>query len=494
MANIRQQKPFFLLCFFEFFERFGYYGFSYTAILFFMNKNGLGFTETEAVLLFGGFASLTYVFNAIGGYVGDSILGIKRTMFLGALFLLIGYASLAISAYYPGYEANIYLSLSSIIVGSALFKPSPTNLISRIYTDEKQLDSVYTYFYMSINMGSLIASSLIPIVAAKYGYPIAYSICSIGFAIGIANTVYSYSSIKDIDNSVGHTNVKIIKIAAAILACVIVISGLSYILKDNNAIDYILAIGALAIFVIFVAQIFIEKEHKAKMKIIAAIVLLIYAILFFIIYQQKMTSFLLFNLHHVNLNVFGYNINPQSIPGVLNTTGVIVLSPILAILYMKSGDRDLSLPFKFAIGILCCGLAYGTMFLACYLNSPDTKINILWEVLSITIFFSLGELLISALGLSLMAKLLPKRITGFAMGTWFIAAAIGIKLGSLVATSVASTLPSSTGTSFTANMTALSYYKFENLFGMIALVAIIFALLAFMIGKKLDKMIQNDYN
>jgi len=286
---------------------------------------------------------------------------------------------------------------------------------------------------MSINMGSLIASSLIPIVAAKYGYPVAYSICAIGFAIGIANSVFSYSSIQDIDNSVGKTNIKILKIAAVILACVIVISGLSYILKDNNAINYILAIGALVIFVIFVAQIFIEKEHKAKMKIIAAIVLLIYAILFFVIYQQKMTSFLLFNLHHVNLNVLGYSINPQSIPGVLNTTGVIILSPILAFLYMKGGDKDLSLPFKFAIGILCCGLAYGTMF---------------------------------------------------------IAAAIGIKLGSLVATSVASTLPSGTDT-FTDNMTTLSYYKFENLFGVIALVAIIFALLAFVIGKKLDKMIKD---
>ena len=454
-----------------------------------MNKNGLSFTESEAVLLFGGFASLTYVFNAIGGYVGDSLLGIKRTMFLGALFLLIGYASLALSAYIPGYDANIYLSLSSIIVGSALFKPSPTNLISRIYTDEKQLDSIYTYFYMSINMGSLIASSLIPVVAAKYGYTVAYSVCSIGFVIGVANSLLSYSSIKDIDNSVGKTSINIVKILIAIVTCVFVIACIGYILQDNNAINYILAIGAIVIFIIFVSQIFIEKDHKAKMKIVAAVILLIYAVLFFVIYQQKMTSFLLFNLHHVNLNVLGYSINPQSIPGVLNTSGVIILSPILAILYVKSGDRDLSLPFKFAIGILCCGLAYGTMFLACYLNSPTSKINILWEVLSITFFFSLGELLISALGLSLMAKLLPKRVMGFAMGTWFIAAAIGIKLGSLVATFVASSLPSGDEI-FTTSMTTISYNKFENLFGIISLVAIIFALLAFMLGKKLDKMIR----
>ncbi len=90
MISVKKQNPFFLLCFFEFFERFGYYGFSYTAILFFMSKYGFNFTEKDAVLLFGGFASLTYVFNAIGGYVADKVLGIKRTMFMGGIFLLIG--------------------------------------------------------------------------------------------------------------------------------------------------------------------------------------------------------------------------------------------------------------------------------------------------------------------------------------------------------------------------------------------------------------------
>ncbi len=44
------------------------------------------------------------------------------------------------------------------------------------------------------------------------------------------------------------------------------------------------------------------------------------------------------------------------------------------------------------------------MFLACIINDPTSKVSILWEVLAITVFFSAGELLISALGLSLMAK------------------------------------------------------------------------------------------
>ncbi|WP_043024549.1 peptide MFS transporter [Francisella tularensis] len=491
MINIRKQNSFFLLCFFEFFERFGYYGFSYTAILFFMSKYGFDFTEKQAVLLFGGFASLSYVFNAIGGYVADKVFGIKRTMFLGAIFLLVGYFSLALSPYFVNIDNYVYISLACIIVGSSLFKPAPTNLISRIYTDKLKLDSVYTYFYMSINMGSLSASLLIPVLATKYGYTAAYGVCSVGFAIGILNSLLSYASIKDIGNEVDFRNMGYPRTILIVSVFIIAIIGLSVILQTNDTINYILWFGAGLIFGVFAFQIYVEKDPSSRKKIVAAIILLVYAVLFFIIYQQKSTSFFLFNVHHVNLNLFGYSVNPQSIPGVLNTAGVIILSPILALIYTKLGKKDFSLPFKFALGILLCGLAYGSMFLACLINDPTAKVSILWEVLAITIFFSAGELLISALGLSLMAKLLPQRITGFAMGTWFITSAIGIKIGTTIAQAVTSGIQYDESKGFDTQMTISSFHKYQDLFGYVSLVAIVFAVIAFVIGKKLNKMIQD---
>lgn len=131
------------------------------------------------------------------------------------------------------------------------------------------------------------------------------------------------------------------------------------------------------------------------------------------------------------------------------------------------------------------------MFLACLINDPTAKVSILWEVLAITIFFSAGELLISALGLSLMAKLLPQRITGFAMGTWFITSAIGIKIGTTIAQAVTSGIQYDESKGFDTQMTISSFHKYQDLFGYVSLVAIIFAVIAFVIGKKLNKMIQD---
>ncbi|AIT08688.1 major facilitator transporter [Candidatus Francisella endociliophora] len=489
MINFRKQNPFFLLCFFEYFERFGYYGFSYTSILFFMSNYGFNFTESQAVVLFGAFAALSYVFNAIGGFIADRVLGIKRTMFAGGIMLMLGYATLAIGSAIATKEV-LYVAVATVILGAALFKPAPTNLISRIYTDHSKIDSLYTMFYMSINLGSLTASLLVPVLSARLGYMFTYFICSFGFVLAIANTLISYSSINDVDNSVGKLGLSLKTLIQFIIGVAITVAILSVVLAYGEIANIVLWGGAIFIFAIFASQIFIEKDSLARKKIIVAIILLFYAVVFYIIYQQKFTTVLLFNLHHVNLHFLGMDVNPQSIPGVLNTAGIVLLSPLLAILYTKLKDKDLCLPHKFAMGLLLCGCAYGTMFLACFLNQPTAKISIWWEVLAITVFFASSELLISALGLALMAKLLPKRIMGFAMGTWFITSAIGIKLGTMLAGFVSTGIKYDTNKGFDTQMAIESYHNYQHLFAYISIFAIVVAVFAFVIGKKLNKMIQ----
>jgi len=454
-----------------------------------MSSNGFNFDEKQAVLLFGSFAALSYVFNAIGGIIADRVLGIKRTMFIGGILLLLGYALIAVSAMIE-FKELIYIAVATVILGAALFKPAPTNLISRIYTDHTKIDSLYTIFYMSINLGSLTASLSIPFLAGHFGYTFTYGLCSLGFVLAIANTLLSYNSIKDVDNSVGHLKLPIGVYLRVIFGILVTVSLLSAVLAYGDIADFVLWGGALFISVIFGIQVFIEKDPLAQKKMFVAIILLFYAIVFYIIYQQKFTSFLLFNVHHVDLHFLGISLNAQSVPGVLNTAGVVLLSPILATIYIKLKDRDLPLPYKFALGIFLCACAYGVLFLACFLNVPTSKISIWWEVLAITVCFSSAELLISALGLALMAKLLPKRIMGFAMGAWFITAAIGVNLGTMIATYTSSSMKYDANTGFDTKTTIASYYTYEHLFGVIALTAFVVSIFAFFVGKQLNKMIE----
>ena len=76
------------------------------------------------------------------------------------------------------------------------------------------------------------------------------------------------------------------------------------------------------------------------------------------------------------------------------------------------------------------------------------------------------------------------------MGTWFITAAIGIKLGTMLATYTSSSMKYNVNVGFDTKTTMASYYGYQHLFGTICLVTIIIAIFAFVIGGKLNKMIQ----
>ena len=130
------------------------------------------------------------------------------------------------------------------------------------------------------------------------------------------------------------------------------------------------------------------------------------------------------------------------------------------------------------------------MLLACLINDPTSKVSILWKVLAITVFFSARKLLISTLRLFLMAKLLPQRITGFAIGAWFITSAILRSVQQLLKQLQAG-FNNDESKGFDDQMTVSSFHKYQKLFDYVSLVAIVFAIIAFVIGKKINKMIQN---
>ena len=86
----------------------------------------LGFSQEQAFVTFGAFAALVYGLISIGGYVGDHLLGTKRTIVLGALVLAIGYFMTGMSLLKPDL---IFIALGTIAVGNGLFKANPASLL-----------------------------------------------------------------------------------------------------------------------------------------------------------------------------------------------------------------------------------------------------------------------------------------------------------------------------------------------------------------------------
>lgn len=142
----------------ELWERFGYYGMQALIVYFMVQR--LGFDDSRANLVWSACAALIYVSPAIGGWVGDKILGTKRTMLLGAGILSVGYALMTVPTENTWF---MFSALGVIVVGNGLFKPNAGNLVRKIYEgDDSKIDSAFTIYYMAVNVGSTFSMLLTP--------------------------------------------------------------------------------------------------------------------------------------------------------------------------------------------------------------------------------------------------------------------------------------------------------------------------------------------
>ena len=164
---------------------------------------------------------------------------------------------------------------------------------------------------------------------------------------------------------------------------------------------------------------------------IVALILIVQGIIFFVLYQQMPTSLNFFAVNNVNPHFLGMTVQGEQWQ-VLNPLAILIVSPLLSIYYRKSSGTHVT---KFCFGMTLCAMAFLVLYLPQFIASNGV-VSGWWLVL--TYFLqSTGELLISALGLSMVAaELVPKRkMSGFALGMWalttMVAGPIGGSVGSL---------------------------------------------------------------
>ena len=108
----------------------------------------------------------------------------------------------------------------------------------------------------------------------------------------------------------------------------------------------------------------------------------------------------------------------------------MLLAPLFAALWLKLGARQPSAAVKFAIGLVFLSSSFLLMVPAATLAAAG-KVSPLWLV-GLFLLQTIGELLLSPVGLSTMTRLAPARMTGFVLGIWFLAAAFGNKLAGVL--------------------------------------------------------------
>ncbi len=437
-----QRRSFTTIFLIEMWERFGFYGMQALIVYYMVQR--LGWADERATLVWGAAAALIYVAPAIGGWIGDKVLGTRRTMLLGAAVLTVGYSLMVV----PGQnDWFLFFALSVIVVGNGLFKANAGNLVRKIYEgDDSRIDSAFTIYYMAVNLGAMISQLLTPWLkdyvnetyGNELGWHVAFAVCAIGLLLGLVNYWLMRRTMDHIGSEPDDLPLNWGKLGAVLLGSVAFIFMSAYILEHQGVARAFVYLAGVVVIGIF-AYLISTGQRNERAGLIAALVLTVQSVFYFIFYQQMSTSLALFALRNVDpaFIVFGIHLwdwSPAQFQA-FNPIWVFLLSPILAWAYTKAGDKgkDLSIAAKFAWGFVLVAAGFFIYGSSTFMADETGKVSswlMVWGYGAI----SLGELLVSGLGLAMIARYVPARMGGFMMGAYFVASGVSQYLGGLVAT------------------------------------------------------------
>lgn len=114
------------------------------------------------------------------------------------------------------------------------------------------------------------------------------------------------------------------------------------------------------------------------------------------------------------------------ISNAINPFWVIVLTfPLVAFWkWLDKKGMEPSTPAKMGIGMFLVAAAYVIMYQAAISGGDTGRVSPAWLIGAYAVL-TLGELMLSPMGLSLVSKVAPVRLRGVMMGGWFAATATG---------------------------------------------------------------------
>lgn len=471
----RQPKALKHLFFTELWERFAYFAIQSILVLF-MSK-ALGYSDNQAYMIYSAFTALLFITPIVGGYLADNFIGYVHAIILGITLLCVGYFILATTN-----PKLLMFALAVLIVGNGFFKPNISTLLGNMYKPEaKNREAGFMIFYLGINIGATIGVVLCGFVAKSFGLSLAIAVAASGLLIGgsvflLSRKVIRHGTNLTIDNIMPDRITKII-ISYAIVGLLLV---LMWLLMQHAALANIAVIIAAIVLMIYLIMSWIKTHHDERGKFLVCIVLIVFSIAFWSLYQQTFMSVVMYLSRLVNLHAFNVEI-PPSVIGSLNGIFLIMLTPIVIKFWqiLQQKNKEPSVVIKFGLGIGLMGIGYFILHFDATIISATKLAPLSLIVLSYAIQ-TLGELFLSPVGLAMITMLSPLRMRGIMMGVWFFALAAATAIGGQLARLTA-------GAASLLQPAAAAMYG--HAFLIYGCMAVVMALLLLLASKKLGKLL-----
>lgn len=417
----------YVLFFTEMWERFSYYGMRAILVLYLVAQStgdnpGLGWTNGDALALYGWYTMLVYVMSIPGGWIADKFLGQKKSVLYGGILLVFGHSILAVEQMWA-----FYTGLALIIAGVGMLKPNISTMVGGLYKQgDIRRDKGFTIFYIGINVGAFLSSLIVGYVGEVYGWHYGFGLAGIGMAAGLIQYLVGQKHLRHVGNFLGTSEVQ----------------------EDKDAMKAPLTK--------------VERD-----RIVVLFISFLLVIVFWGAFEQAGGLMNIYAKENTNRMLMGWEV-PASWFQSLNAMFIIFLGTSVAAYWAKrklKGKISTSL-FKMIIGLIIMGTGFFFMSAASAEFESSGASAMYWLVLAY-LFHTVGELCISPVALSYITKLAPLKYASLMMGVYFAMTGLGNKLAGLLGES------------------ASKLGEFTVFTG-IAVFCVVFGLLVMMFRKKLE--------
>jgi POT family proton-dependent oligopeptide transporter len=418
----------------ELWERFSFYGMQGILLLYLYfpaEQGGLGISQDTAVGIVGAYGGLVYLSTIAGGWVADRLIGSERTLFYAAVLVMAGHIALSVL---PG-TLGVGVGLILIAIGSGGVKANATSLVGTLYSEEDpRRDAGFSIFYLGINLGALLGPLLTGWLQTSYGFHIGFAAAAVGMAIGLIQYAIGRRQLPEAANEVPDPlpNQKRVWYALGIAAgaVVLVVLGITGVLRATNldgAVILVILGSTLAYFIVIISSRHVTSVERKR--VIAFIPMFIASAAFWSLYQQQFTVLTVYSDYQLNRDIFGWTM-PISWVQSINPVFIIILSGVFAAIWTKLGDRQPPTPLKFAAGTVVMGIAF-LLFIPMASTQPNSAP--LLGLIGVIFVFTIAELLLSPVGLSLATKLAPEAFKTQMVALFFLSVALGTALSGTLA-------------------------------------------------------------
>lgn len=436
--------------------------------------HALHFSDTKAMSLTATFVAFNYALHLLGGYIGGRLISFKGLFNIGMTLGIIGCLLLAKLSMF-----TMYWGLAFFLVSSGLNVTCINCLLTNLFApDDPRREGAFLWNYSGMNFGFFIGYVVSGYLQLSESYTLLFELGALGNFCALLLMTFAWRNLPETTTSLASRTVLERRIFSVIGLFVIglIVLIIHGVLQTAALSNQIILISGLAVGVYLMSA---ARNYKAqeRSKIYAFILLALFSVVFWALYQMAPMALTLFIERNINRKFGGMTIPPQWVQNV-NTFVIIFGGPLVNILlnHLRKKEIAFTNPTQFFLALFLIGVSFLVLPLGIYFSDALGYSSMFWIVMCL-ILQSVGELLISPIGYAMVGRLAPLELQGIMMGAWMMMTGIAAVFSSFFTVGEVNTVNP-----------ILTNPSYSQLFNQLGILAVLCAFVAFLLRSRLERM------